>query len=44
MSSKLKLVLRILLGLLFLLTGLNKLYEFLPVPEMNEASSSFIRH
>jgi|TARA_B110000240_G_scaffold36074_1_gene39446 putative oxidoreductase len=42
MKSKLTLVLRILLGLLFLLLGLNKFLEFLPVPAMNEASSHFI--
>ena len=42
MKSKLTLVLRILLGLLFLLLGLNKFLEFLPVPPMNEAGSHFI--
>ena len=42
MKSKLTLVLRILLGLLFFLLGLNKLLEFLPVPPINEAGSYFI--
>ena len=38
----LTLVLRIVLGLLFLILGFNKFFEFLPVPPMNEASSHFI--
>jgi|TARA_B110000285_G_C14847463_1_gene478304 putative oxidoreductase len=42
MSSKISLVLRILLGLLFFVIGLNKFFAFLPTPPMNEAGSSFI--
>lgn len=34
MNSKVTLVLRILLGLIMVVFGANKLYEFMPMPEM----------
>ena len=40
--SKLPLVARLLLGLIFTVFGLNGFLNFLPVPEMPEAGSNFI--
>lgn len=41
MQSKVNLILRILLGLIFTVFGANKLVAFLPSPEFSEAAMSF---
>ena len=43
MKSKISVVLRILLGLLFFATGLNKFFDFIPLPPMNDAGSNFVQ-
>lgn len=42
MKKYLPVVLRILLGLIFLITGLNKLFWFAPVPPMSAPMTSFM--
>lgn len=42
MKEKVHMIARLLLGLLFLVFGLNGFLQFLPMPEMNMAASSFM--
>ena len=42
MNSKVTLVLRILLGLMMLIFGLNKFLQFMPMPELPEAAGKFM--
>lgn len=43
MNTKINLVLRILLGLILLPIGLNKFFNFIPLPPMNEDGSHFVQ-
>lgn len=42
MNSKLTMVLRILLGLILLVFGLNKFFHFMPMPPMEGAPADFM--
>lgn len=42
MNSKLTLVLRLLLGLILVVFGLNKFFNFLPMPPMEGAPANFM--
>ena len=42
MKSKLALVARIILGLIFFIFGLNGFFHFIPVPPMPEAAGAFM--
>ncbi len=42
MNSKLNLVLRILLGVIFLPIGLNKFFNFIPLPPMSDSGAHFV--
>ena len=42
MNSKLTTVLRIIMGLIFVIFGINKFTNFMPAPELTESAGSFI--
>jgi uncharacterized membrane protein YphA (DoxX/SURF4 family) len=42
MNSKLTTALRIIMGLIFVIFGINKFANFMPAPELTESAGSFI--
>lgn len=42
MKNKIEMGFRILIGLMLAMSGLNKLFGFMPMPEMSESGSTFM--